>query len=295
MDISDVSYPRASLQLLESRIKYLNNSLNTSKIDSKEDLNEKYQKSNHVKKVFIFNGKMKEFMDKTSNLKVINKNMRKNKNTSDKTQQIKLIKSKYFHNEILRKNIHSPLKRRYKLLVANLPNNKRCFINLHNKDFDSIFKYPNNSIRDLNIKKPINDKNNFNLFSKYGKITKSQEIKKDFIPMTKTLHYKLPKNSFICNSKSMFVDRKESIIMNYTNKRKENAKKLINKKTPKFKVIDKKKKYINIITLMKKVSDKSTNLLIDVKKEEIKNKDSLHYSFGRYNAFKETTKRKINY
>ena len=284
------SYPKASLKLLESRLKFLN----SETTNNKEEKEEASHKINHIKKVFILNKKTKEFIKRNSNIKAYNKNFCKKNTNYDPKKKIRLIKSKYFHNELLRKNINSPLKREYKLLISNLPNNKRCFINLHNKDFDNIFKYPNNSMQNIVNKKEIIKKNNINL-DKKRRIDNSIESKKDSIESTKTIHYKIPLSCNMYKSKSVFFDKKDNDIFNYTYKKKDGSLSSINKTKQKIKLIDKNKKYLKLLSLLKKRSNKTFKLLSDVKREEIKDKDSFLSSLARFSVIRERIKRNLYY
>ena len=282
------SYPKASLKLLESRLKFLNSETTSNK----EDNQETSHKINHIKKVFILNQKTKAFIKRNSNIKAYNKNFCKKNTNYGPKNKIRLIKSKYFHNEILRKNIHSPLKREYKLLISNLPSNKRCFINLHNKDFDTIFKYPNNSMQKSLNKKEIIKKSNVNLNNK--RISDNNlESRKDSMDSTKTIHYKLPLNFNSYKSKSVIVDKKDKSIMNYTYKKKEGSLSTIDKSKPKIKLIDKNKKYLKLLSLLKKRTNKTFKLISDVKREEIKDKDSFLSSLARFTVIHERIKRKL--
>jgi hypothetical protein len=69
------SYPKASLKLLESRLKFLNSETTSNK----EDNQETSHKINHIKKVFILNQKTKAFIKRNSNIKAYNKNFCKKK------------------------------------------------------------------------------------------------------------------------------------------------------------------------------------------------------------------------
>ena len=147
----NLSLPKVNSSLLESRIKYRNNSINNI---NKKDKNETFHKLsgiNFFQNKFNINTKTREYKYQNLNLQFFQKNATKRNNLfdDDKIRQIRLIKSRYFHNDLIRKNVDSPLKREYKKLLSNLPNNKRCFSKLQNKDFDSIFKIP------INITQPI--------------------------------------------------------------------------------------------------------------------------------------------
>ena len=287
----NISYPRANLQLLESRIKYLNTQ-STNNINNKLDNDNTNHQSKHVKKVFKLNAKTKDYIKRTSNLKEFNNNLYKRSINTKKAHQIKIIKSKYFHNELLRKNVISPLRREYQLLVSNLPNNKRCFKNLHNKDFDSIFKNPNNSVKDNSLTKNISKKNYIKDIKNKKGLYNSQEIKDNFFPTTRIIHYKFSKNLASYYSKSMIVDDKHKNILNYSPKKYQHSIDSICERKPKVKLVDKKKKYIKLISLIKKSSDKNIHLLMDYKNEEIKNKDSFLSSLVRYNNYYKMKSRK---
>ena len=285
------SYPRANLHSLESRIKFFKNTESNNKNPDKK---EKACLTNHIKKIFILNSKTKELIKRNSILKDYNKNFCKKNTNYDPKYQIRLIKSKYFHNELIRKNVYSPLKRRYKQLITNLPSNKRCFINLHNKDFDFIFRYPNNSTSSILYKTIIiKNNNNKNLIQKRT-LNKSIKSKKDLADSIKTIHYKISSDSVIYNRDSFIVDKEDKKIkniMNYIYKKKELSFGEINKAKQKVNLIEKNKKYLKLLLLIKRQSKKNLKLLNDVKKEEIKSKDSLLSCLARYNISSERIKR----
>jgi len=280
----NLSFPRATLKLLQSRISFLNSSSNSNNLT----INENFHKARLIKKVYKLNEKTKNYIYKQPNLKPLKKNIITRNEKIHSIKQIKLIKSKYFHNEILRKNINSPLKREYKRLLSNLPNNKRCFMNLRNKDLDSIFKFPNNSTKlsKKDLKKGNNAINS----------CKNKDNKK-FVEKPKiTIHFKLSTNSSIHRSKSLVLDKIDKIdksLTNITFKNKDSSLNSVNKDKQKIKLIDRKKRYSYLMGLVKRNTNKNLDLLIDIKKEETHNKDLLLSSLAKFNVNNERIKRKI--
>lgn len=282
----NLSFPRATLKLLQSRIPFLNSSSNNNNLT----INENFHKARLIKKVYKLNEKTKNYINKRQNLKPLKKNIITGNEKINKIKQIKLIKSKYFHNEILRKNINSPLKREYKRLLSNLPNNKRCFMNLRNKDLDSIFKFPNNSTKLFTHKKELMIKKGNNSINSSKKKDNKKFVEKPKI----TIHFKLSTNSTIHRSKSLVLDKIDKSLTNITFKNKDSSLNSANKDKQTIKLIDRKKKYSYLMTLMKRNSNKNLDLLIDIKKEETKNKDLLLSSLAKFSVNDERIKRKIH-
>ena len=228
-------FRRANLKILKSRVPFLSSSSNNNNLTIDENLN----KTRLIKKVYKLNEKKSNYTNKKPNLKALKKDIPTRNENLNKKKQIKLIKSKYFHNEILRKNLYSPLKREYKILLSNLPNNRRCFMNLRNKDLDSIFEFANNSSKlsiykkKLKIKKENNSMNSL----KRKKIQSFMEEPKIRI------HYKLSTNSSLHRSQSFAFDKNDKSLMNITFKNKDSSLDSINKDKQKIKLIDRKNNY----------------------------------------------------
>ena len=79
--------------------------------------------------------------------------------------------------------------------------------------------------------------------------------------------------------------------MDYIYKKKELTFGEINKAKQKVKLIEKNKKYLKLLLLIKRQNKKNLKLLNDIKKEEIKRKDSLLSCLARYNISEERIKR----
>ena len=115
------------------------------------------------------------------------------------------------------------------------------------------------------------------------------------IESTKTIHYKIPLSCNMYKSKSVFFDKKDNDIFNYTYKKKDGSLSSINKTKQKIKLIDKNKKYLKLLSLLKKRSNKTFKLLSDVKREETKDKDSFLSSLARFSVIRERIKRNLYY
>ena len=253
----NLSLPKVNSSLLESRIKYRNNSINNI---NKKDKNETFHKLsgiNFFQNKFNLNTKKREYKYQNLNLQFFQKNATKRNNLfdDDKIRQIRLIKSRYFHNDLIRKNVDSPLKREYKKLLSNLPNNKRCFSNLQNKDFDSIFKIP------INITQPIIRRKTLISNKRDMSINTNKSI---FLLKKKELNRPLSKRKININFAPIY-NHKENL--NNT-------------------------KYLNLIMKLSKKTKIKLNLLNRTKKDEVKSCESISSSIDKYYINENTNKRK---
>ena len=290
----NLSLPKVNSSLLESRIKYRNNSINNI---NKKDKNETFHKLsdiNFFQNKFNINTKTREYKYQNLNLQFFQKNATKRNNLfdDDKIRQIRLIKSRYFHNDLIRKNVDSPLKREYKKLLSNLPNNKRCFSNLQNKDFDSIFKTPINITQPIIRRKTsISNKRDMSInTNKSIFLLKKKELNRPLSKRKINIHYKLLINS----SKNNLQNN----ILNKINKSCMNSALSIKKDMINFASIYNHKenlnntKYLNLMMKLSKKTKIKLNLLNRTKKDEVKNCESISSSIDKYYINENTNKRK---
>ena len=290
----NLSLPKVNSSLLESRIKYRNNSINNI---NKKDKNETFHKLsgiNFFQNKFNINTKTREYKYQNLNLQFFQKNATKRNNLfdDDKIRQIRLIKSRYFHNDLIRKNVDSPLKREYKKLLSNLPNNKRCFSNLQNKDFDSIFKIPINITQPIIRRKTlISNKRDMSInTNKSIFLLKKKELNRPLSKRKINIHYKLLINS----SKNNLQNN----ILNKINKSCMNSALSIKKDMINFASIYNHKenlnntKYLNLMMILSKKTKIKLNLLNRTKKDEVKSCESISSSIDKYYINKNTNKRK---
>ena len=288
-----LSFQRLNLRLLDTKIRNMNNSFNIGKINK----NRSFQKSSDIKKKFKLNALTKKFNNKNIRIQFYQKNANiRNQNLfNDKKKQIRLIKSNYFHNDLIKKNVDSPLKREYKKLLSNLANNKRCFNNLHNKNLDSIFKLqiPNSNFTCSNSQKKIKiikknrkdtsvNTNKSMIFSTKKKILD----KIPFEPKLK-LHYRISSNSCKNNTQNISLDKNNKSCLNLSSNMElhtpvYNCKYGINKV-----------KYLYLMLKLSTPSKIKLNLLNGINNEEFKIKDSISSFISKYNSNKK--KLKIKY
>ena len=290
----NLSLPKVNSSLLESRIKYRNNSINNI---NKKDKNETFHKLsgiNFFQNKFNINIKTREYKYQNLNLQFFQKNAAKRNNLfdDDKIRQIRLIKSRYFHNDLIRKNVDSPLKREYKKLLSNLPNNKRCFSNLQNKDFDSIFKIPINITQPIIRRKTlISNKRDMSInTNKSIFLLKKKELNRPLSKRKINIHYKLLINS----SKNNLQNN----ILNKVNKSCMNSALSIKKDMINFASIYNHKenlnntKYLNLMMKLSKKTKIKLNLLNRTKKDEVKSCESISSSIDKYYINENINKRK---
>lgn len=285
----NLSFPRLNLSILEPKIKNMNNSFNNCKINK----NRSFQKSSDIKKKFNLNALTKKYNNKNISIQFYQKNaVNRNPNIfNNKIKQIRLIKSNYFHNDFIQKKVDSPLKREYKKLLSNLPNNKRCFINLHNENLDSIFKLqiPNSNFKRSNNQRKIIKKNRKDTSVNTNKSTifpKKKICRIPFEPKLK-IHYKISSNSCKNNTQNISLNKINKNCFNLS----------INKDLPspvyKCKSNINKVKYLYLMLKLSTPSKIKLNLLNGINNEEFKIKDSISSFISKYNNNKK--KLKIKY
>ena len=291
----NLSLPKVNSSLLESRIKYGNNSINNINNKDKNETFHKLSGINFFQNKFNINTKTREYKYQNLNLQFFQKNATKRNNLfdDDKIRQIRLIKSRYFHNDLIRKNVDSPLKREYKKLLSNLPNNKRCFSNLQNKDFDSIFKIPINITQPIIRRKTlISNKRDMSInTNKSIFLLKKKELNRPLSKRKINIHYKLLINS----SKNNLQNN----ILNKINKSCMNSALSIKKDMINFAPIYynhkenlNNTKYLNLIMKLSKKTKIKLNLLNRTKKDEVKSCESISSSIDKYYINENTNKRK---
>ena len=230
-------------------------------------------------------------------IKKIENQLIKNKLKRDKKPTLIYEIKKNLRSDIL--SPFSPLNKRYKLLISNIDYNKRCFRNLSNRDFDSIFNDNNSSINQEPIKNKSTIKSKQKRIKKVN-YKKNKEIKKRnryFINGTFTVPHKYN------NRNNIFVNRINNIKINnirnssdnknninstlFTNNENNSIMKINHKfNTNYINQFNTDKKYEKFVLLLKKQNDKNMKLLNDVKKQETLNKDSLLISLVRLNSHK---------
>lgn len=280
----NLSFPKANSSLFESRIKYKNNSINNkNKIDKNENFR-RLSDINFFQKKFNIKTKTREYQYQNLNLQFFQKNTPKRNNLfdADKMRQIRLIKTIYFHNDLIRKNVDSPLKKEYKKLLSNLPKNKRCFSNLQNKDLDSIFKIP------INITQPIHKGNSLISNKRDMSINTNKSVfmlkKKKFNdapskPKIK-IHYKLFMNSPKNNSQNRIENNINKSCMNPSILKGND---LINfASIYNYKENLNRTKYINLMMKLSKRTKIKLNLLNMIKNDEDKSYESISSSIDKY-------------
>lgn len=217
------------------------------------------------------------------------------------SQKPKLI---YDNRNSFKDELFSPLNHKYQSLISNMDYNRRCFRNLSNRDFDSIFKDKSNlsqgSMKNKNI--IILSSNKINKDKK----TNNKKIKVIQKELKNKDNYRLSNSSYKYRNNN-FMNRIKNIKANNYLNVNETTKTSINNKNNSFfnnyencsihKVnnklfneyinhFNKDKKYGKFVFLLKKQNDKNTKLLNDVKKQEIMNKDNLLVSIVKLNGYK---------
>ena len=211
------------------------------------------------------------------------------------SQKPKLI---YDNRNSFKDELFSPLNHKYQSLISNIDYNKRCFRNLSNRDFDSIFKNKSNlsqeSIKNKNSIMLSSYKNNNNKDKK----TNNKKIREDSYKLSNS-SYKYGNNNFINRIKNIKANnylnandttkcsinnKNNSFFNNYENSSIHKVKnKLFNEYINHF---NKDQKYGKFVFLLKKQNDKNNKLINDVKKQEIMNRDNLLVSIVKLNGYK---------
>ena len=231
-------------------------------------------------------------MNKKKDMDISKKN-EQNDSCSKKNFKIRLIKSKYFHNDLLHKRVNSPLSREYESLKSYLPNSQRYLKYLTNSDFDTIFKCYN-----ISTQKPfyhekiiINPKNILSHKNKRKYRSKSQIEDIDFRDVPKRIHFRLSAFPYTKNKNNLILTQKN------TNNKKHCLKgnilydlNSVNKNL--IKLVDKSKRYLKFTSRLKKQTNKNFKLLLDIKKEETIYRKSLLPSLAKYNINRDRIKSK---
>ena len=272
---------------------------------------EKYSKLNQIevfKKNNLFEEKTKKYALNNQRLFSVKHYLHKKKTPIIRNFENELIKkklklektSKLLYDNLkscFNNNITSPLNDRYKVLISNNDYNKRCFRNLSNKDFDSIFKDKTNLSQE-----PILDNNDWLIPKKKHKKTnkKSQESNTE-CRNKKSKIYRLAtttnffenriKNANKKNNNSKIANSSSKIKMNKNNTTLYSNYQIISSKSSNIKKYNKEYfsrngKYKKFMFLLKKQYDKNTKLLNEVKKQEKMSRDILLVSLAKLNKSK---------
>ena len=286
-------------------------------IDNIEEENfNKYNQIELLKKTYLLEKKKQNYSSKTGHLFFSGNINSNNPKVVKKIENI-LIKKKlildrnpkliYNNSNIFRDDLSSPLNEKYKNLISNIDYNKRCFKNLGNKDFDSIF----NDLSDIDGETIKEEKV---VKSKSLKVNKKINTKKNDIQINKKRNKKNPSRLFTISNNyysnnNIFKNRIKNIknssyigrnndsrkrnINNNINSTifKSNENTFINKSnqtnfTDYFNQSNIDKKYEKFVHLLKKQNDKNIKLLNDVKKQHTFNKDYLLISLVKLNSYK---------
>ena len=277
---------------------------------------ENYNKFNQIyfiKKTNLLEKKKQNYSVKNSRFFSVKHYLPKNNSKVVKKIENQLLKKKlkigkkpkliYDNRNSFKDELISPLNHKYQSLISNIDYNKRCFRNLSNKDFDSIFKDKSN-LSQKSIKK-----RNILISTNYNKKLKKQNIR----VIKKKLRndsYRLSSSSNKYKNSNIFENRIKNIkasnckkVNNDTTKSSINNKNntffknyedisIVNNKVKNklfnayINYFNKDKKYGKFVFLLKKQNDKNMKLLNDVKKEQIMNRDNLLVSIVKLNGYK---------
>ena len=283
-------------------------------IDKIEEENyNKFNQIDFIKKTNLLEKKKQNYSVKNSRFFSVKHYLSKNNSKVVKKIENQLLKKKlkigkkpkliYDNRNSFKDELISPLNHKYQSLISNIDYNKRCFRNLSNKDFDSIFKDKSN-LSQKSIKK-----RNILISTNYNKKLKKQNIR----VIKKKLRndsYRLSSSSNKYKSSNNFENRIKNIkasnckkVNNDTTKSSKNNKNntffknyedisIVNNKVKNklfnayINYFNKDKKYGKFVFLLKKQNDKNMKLLNDVKKEQIMNRDNLLVSIVKLNGYK---------
>ena len=285
-------------------------------IDKIEEENyNKFNQIDFIKKTNLLEKKKQNYSVKNSRFFSVKHYLPKNNSKVVKKIENQLLKKKlkigkkpkliYDNRNSFKDELISPLNHKYQSLISNIDYNKRCFRNLSNKDFDSIFKDKSN-LSQKSIKK-----RNILISTNYNKKLKKQNIrviKKKL--RNDSYSYRLSSSSNKYKNSNNFENRMKNIkASNCKNANNDTTKSSINNKNNTFfknyedisivnnkvknklfnayiNYFNKDKKYGKFVFLLKKQNDKNMKLLNDVKKEEIMNRDNLLVSIVKLNGYK---------
>lgn len=283
-------------------------------IDKIEEENyNKFNQIDFIKKTNLLEKKKQNYSVKNSRFFSVKHYLPKNNSKVVKKIENQLLKKKlkigkkpkliYDNRNSFKDELISPLNHKYQSLISNIDYNKRCFRNLSNKDFDSIFKDKSN-LSQKSIKK-----RNILISTNYNKKLKKQNIR----VIKKKLRndsYRLSSSSNKYKNSNNFENRMKNIkASSCKNANNDTTKSSINNKNNTFfknyedisivnnkvknklfnayiNYFNKDKKYGKFVFLLKKQNDKNMKLLNDVKKEEIMNRDNLLVSIVKLNGYK---------
>ena len=283
-------------------------------IDKIEEENyNKFNQIDFIKKTNLLEKKKQNYSVKNSRFFSVKHYLSKNNSKVVKKIENQLLKKKlkigkkpkliYDNRNSFKDELISPLNHKYQSLISNIDYNKRCFRNLSNKDFDSIFKDKSN-LSQKSIKK-----RNILISTNYNKKLKKQNIRvikkklrNDSYRLSSSSNKYKNSNNFenriknikASNCKKINNDTTKSSINNKNNtffKNYEDISIVNNKIKNKLfnayiNYFNKDKKYGKFVFLLKKQNDKNMKLLNDVKKEEIMNRDNLLVSIVKLNGYK---------
>ena len=283
-------------------------------IDKIEEENyNKFNQIDFIKKTNLLEKKKQNYSVKNSRFFSVKHYLPKNNSKVVKKIENQLLKKKlkigkkpkliYDNRNSFKDELISPLNHKYQSLISNIDYNKRCFRNLSNKDFDSIFKDKSN-LSQKSIKK-----RNILISTNYNKKLKKQNIRvikkklrNDSYRLSSSSNKYKNSNNFenriknikASNCKKVNNDTTKSSINNKNNtffKNYEDISIVNNKVKNKLfnayiNYFNKDKKYGKFVFLLKKQNDKNMKLLNDVKKEQIMNRDNLLVSIVKLNGYK---------
>jgi hypothetical protein len=283
-------------------------------IDKIEEENyNKFNQIDFIKKTNLLEKKKQNYSVKNSRFFSVKHYLPKNNSKVVKKIENQLLKKKlkigkkpkliYYNRNSFKDELISPLNHKYQSLISNIDYNKRCFRNLSNKDFDSIFKDKSN-LSQKSIKK-----RNILISTNYNKKLKKQNIRvikkklrNDSYRLSSSSNKYKNSNNFenriknikASNCKKVNNDTTKSSINNKNNtffKNYEDISIVNNKVKNKLfnayiNYFNKDKKYGKFVFLLKKQNDKNMKLLNDVKKEQIMNRDNLLVSIVKLNGYK---------
>lgn len=279
----------------------------------KEGNYNKFDQIEDFKKSNLLDKKSLQYSNRTSRLFSIYPYLNKNRQpNSVRKLQNQYLKKKVFMSKtqkiITDKNsfnedINPPLNERYRSLISISNYNKRCFRNLNNKEFDSIFNELNISESPYNKKKILIPKSAIEM-NKYKKINNLQTQRTKKLLKKKNKNYIISTVSNLYTKNNNFINRMSNKNDHYTkttfesknidilnilnneydnenNKNKTLYRKYLNQTSN-----ENEDKFANFLFLLKKQSDKNTKLLNDVKRLAILNKDILLASVVKLSGYK---------
>ena len=274
---------------------------------------EKYSKLNQIdilKKNNILEDKIKKYVESNQRLYSVKHHLHTKNNRVVGNFENELIKKKLkleqtskllYDNFKINSNITSPLNERYKMLISNIDYNKRCFRNLSNKDFDSIFKDKTNLSQEpiIDYKKWLNSKSSRSKNKKTNK--RNQEVNTEHRNKKLNIYKLSTTTNFFENRLKNYIKKNNnnSKNLNSTSKSKTNiinstiystyqktASKSSNNKKYNKEYFNRNGKFKKFVFLLKKQYDKNTKLLNEVKKQEKNSRDILLVSLAKLNKYK---------